>query len=241
MSFRYKSEYTYTFSESQELKRKYRKWVLFTEITGTLYFFLLPVVFGKGFYLLYLYFYYHILPQRGIFFPQHWGFFCIPGFFFMLSIRIYVVEWPMKLIHGKNYKLFEDYYNTLRKFDHHSAGVATSKSFIFLFLLSFLFISDSTLIASKDDFTVKKFYKMTTDTYAYTSIIKITYCICFGDNKGTLQYYPHYKIIMKDYATFSTNWYFGTADQAKPFIDLVVNTGVPFDSLEVDKDNYVIR
>jgi hypothetical protein len=176
LKFPYKPRYSLSPSALKRLEPRFRLWHI---ITVVLLFVLIPAI-ALAFALLVFVPYYPlgklVVTHGDIFVPLEWLYFVIPGLFLSLIMIPYLVEYVQKLGLGGNYKYFEDYYSTERKYDNIKATKWITKACWYPFIITMLALGTSGLIVRSNGFSIRHFYNYKWSNYKYGDVKRI---VCY--------------------------------------------------------------
>lgn len=140
----------------------------------------------------------------------------------------------MRKLTGSHYEVYiryaqmKDGWNWLKW-----AGIAR-KTFQFPFIITLVMVMTSRLIAAQNGFMVHGLFDILPHSYPYTEIRKVVYYEGYIDAHYNKFPHPHYRVILVDDKDFNTAGYFGTVENARGFVSVLVAKGIKLDSAEVD-------
>ncbi len=232
--FAYVAPYPYSPDELKEATALYKKWSTPLRLIPVLLYFVLPVIYGWLLNSLYVFSHSLFTKSPDIFFPQYWPAFIFPGVLLGLATTDHVAEYIQRILMRGKYDAFVDYANRLEGFDNKSSWRYFARLLLVPFVIMFVWVSTSSLVASPGQFTLREVFGIRAHTYKYSQVRKVTYFQNYINEKQQKYPDPHYKIFFVDNTSFGTDWYFGDATSAAPFIQILLNNKAPIDTIETD-------
>ena len=214
---------------------KYKKIYRISSIVILTWIFASPAMLAWVLYQIYAHLYNWFTPGGEIFFPCEWEVFILPGIFLSAATAAQVMEWAQRLVCGNEYAIFIDYHNSKEQYDTQKANRYFRKIFSYLFIFCLLYVSPTSLIATKTQFSFKYFFDCRSHTYQYNEIKSAICYLNFIDKQGNRIFGPHYEVTFNDNTHFSANWYFGEAKNVVPFIKILKAHGIRIDTVDVDR------
>lgn len=225
----------YTYNEWRALEDRYKNWKWITLVIVFFFFFFLTLFWAAVCYHVYKGLFYVLTPADAMFLPAEWLSFSIAGFFLMLMTLYIFTEKLQQILLTVNYDEFEDYYNTAQGYDNHKAGFFLAQLSLPLAIIAIYFSFTAHVFIKAESFYYKSMFDISGKEYNYEDIDELVYYKAYQAKDGTIHSDGgQYKIIIKDGSKISPGFYFGNAEKAAPFVELLhEKSGIAIDTQKV--------